>query len=258
MHLSDHGKDMIRFFGMHLIMFLLFASLGAVVDFEDLKKIKTQPQGIIVLILFQALIIPMVLGLISCYFDLPEVVSTSLKILKFSPSGGHASIAALLACADLPIVISCIWFSTCFSILMFPVNILIYLAQGSQIDFGELYQTLGVIIAVIVCGIGENVLFSFLKYLRLRFWNICATQREPLALHGEKYTAFFGSFDDNVSLVSNGCRWKESLESDKTFPNDRRPSYFILHRNCPNNNNTECYKLSSIEVVFSCCGSRLE
>jgi len=157
MHLSDHAKEQVRFFGMHLAMFLLFASLGTIVNFEDLKKIKSQPQGILVLILFQALVVPMVLGLISYYFDLPDVVSIALKILKFSPSGAHSSIAAVLACADLPIVISCIWFSTCVSVLMFPINVLIYLPHNTYIDFAELYQTLGVLIAIIVCGIAFGI-----------------------------------------------------------------------------------------------------
>jgi len=141
----------------NFLLFVLFFGLAATVDVREFRSKFEEKRGLFTGVLCQFFIVP-VLGFVSTkIFQLEPVLGVTLLILCSSPGGSYSNWWCSLGNADLALSVAMTTTSTFVSMVMLPVNTLIYIraAYGADVEL----DWLGLIVSLIIAigGIGSGL-----------------------------------------------------------------------------------------------------
>ena len=141
----------------NLLLFVLFLGLAATVDVREFRGKFKAPRAIIVGMCCQFGIVPALGYLSTKLFRLDAVLGVTLLILCSSPGGTYSNWWCSIGNADLALSVAMTTVSTLVSMVMLPVNTLIYIqmAYGSEVplDWFSLMTTL----LIAICAIGSGL-----------------------------------------------------------------------------------------------------
>ena len=138
----------------NVLLFMLFLGLAATVDVSEFRGKFKAPRAIIAGMCCQFGIVPALGYLSTQLFRLDAVLGVTLLILCSSPGGTYSNWWCSIGNADLALSVAMTTMSTLVSMIMLPVNTLIYIqmAYGSEVslDWFSLMTTL----LIAICAIG--------------------------------------------------------------------------------------------------------
>lgn len=141
----------------NVLLFLLFLGLAATVDVREFRGKFKAPRPIIAGMCCQFGIVPALGYLSTQLFELDAVLGVTLLILCSSPGGSYSNWWCSIGNADLALSVAMTTVSTLVSVIMLPVNTLIYIqmAYGSEVplDWFSLMTTL----VIAICAIGSGL-----------------------------------------------------------------------------------------------------
>lgn len=141
----------------NVLLFMLFLGLAATVDVREFRGKFKAPRAIIAGMCCQFGIVPALGYLSTQLFRLDAVLGVTLLILCSSPGGTYSNWWCSIGNADLALSVAMTTMSTLVSMVMLPVNTLIYIqmAYGSEVslDWFSLMTTL----LIAICAIGSGL-----------------------------------------------------------------------------------------------------
>jgi predicted Na+-dependent transporter len=141
----------------NVLLFVLFLGLAATVDVREFRGKFKAPRAIIAGMCCQFGIVPALGYLSTQLFELDAVLGVTLLILCSSPGGTYSNWWCSIGNADLALSVAMTTVSTLVSMIMLPVNTLIYIqmAYGSEVPLDWLSLMTTLVIAI--CAIGSGL-----------------------------------------------------------------------------------------------------
>eukprot|EP01043_Picozoa_sp_COSAG02_P058308 COSAG02_NODE_7234_length_3104_cov_16.569384_3_plen_457_part_00 len=141
----------------NMLLFLLFLGLAATVDVREFRGKFKAPRPIIAGMCCQFGIVPALGYLSTQLFELDAVLGVTLLILCSSPGGSYSNWWCSIGNADLALSVAMTTVSTLVSVIMLPVNTLIYIqmAYGSEVPLG--WFSLMTTLVIAICAIGSGL-----------------------------------------------------------------------------------------------------
>lgn len=138
------------------LLFVLFLGLAATVDVREFKSKFSEKRGILTGLLCQFAIVPALGYLSTQLFELDATLGVTLLILCSSPGGSYSNWWCSLGNADLALSVAMTTSSTLLSMIMLPVNVLIYvrMAYGTDVPLDWVGLVASLIIAIAAIGSG--------------------------------------------------------------------------------------------------------
>jgi predicted Na+-dependent transporter len=152
------AADMIRIVGAVLLFCLVFG-MSATVDVDSLTVQIKNSKAIAVGLLLQFVVLPFMGFLTVRLFDLDHATGVILLVVTSSPGGSYSNWWCSMFNADLALSVAMTAISTCLSVVLLPVNLLLYarLAYGDDLadtlDWGSLAIALLLVIAAVASGL---------------------------------------------------------------------------------------------------------
>lgn len=139
------------------LLFVLFLGLAATVDYREFRAKFREPRAIIAGVCCQFGIVPALGYLSTQLFELDAVLGVTLLILCSSPGGSYSNWWCSLGNADLALSVAMTTTSTFVSMIMLPVNTLIYIrmAYGTEVPLN--WASLVTTLLIAVCAIGSGL-----------------------------------------------------------------------------------------------------
>jgi sodium/bile acid cotransporter 2 len=142
---------------MNSVLFLLVMGMAGTLAFEQLRAKFRAPTGIIVGCCCQFLILPLIGFLVLQIFDLEDRYAVTLLLVCSSPGGSYSNWWCSLFNADLALSIAMTTVSTLASLVMLPLNVVLYvkIAYDTEvdIDWPMLFVTVSVVLAAVTAGV---------------------------------------------------------------------------------------------------------
>mmetsp|Transcript_46433 Transcript_46433/g.108099 ORF Transcript_46433/g.108099 Transcript_46433/m.108099 type:complete len:459 (-) Transcript_46433:101-1477(-) len=140
----------------NLLLFMLLGGMAASVDTDCLRDSFKRWRGIVIGLLCQFILLPVV-GLASVkLFDLKTPFGIALLATTASPGGAYSNWWCSLMNADLALSIAMTTCSTAASVVLMPVNIMVYTTvaygENPDIDIWRILVSIGVAVSAILVG----------------------------------------------------------------------------------------------------------
>jgi len=136
---------------------------GPPVQVSAFEKRVSEWRGIVMGLASQFVLLPFLGFLVVKTFDLEPVAGITLLITTTSPGGGFSGLFCSLSNADLALSVAMTTVSTVLTMVMMPLNIVLYINStygvAVELPWGSLFLTVGVVILAVVVGLG----FSYYK-----------------------------------------------------------------------------------------------
>lgn len=159
--------DLLETFG-YLLLFVLVSSMSATVDIGSMKEQVQNKRAIVTGIVCQFVLLPLIGFLVVHTMQLEHTVGITLLVVTSSPGGSYSNLWCSLFNADLALSVTMTAFSTILSILMLPLNLLVYTRYSydkdviHSLDWTALFLSLAIVISAITTGL-------FLSYRKQSF-----------------------------------------------------------------------------------------
>lgn len=147
--------------GNALLFFLVFG-MSATVDIHMLVAQLKNAKAIFMGVFLQFCILPLCGFLVVKFFDLERSVGISLLVVTSSPGGSYSNWWCSIFNADLALSVTMTAISTLMSVVLMPMNLLIYCKYAYEadvvqsLDFNSLFIALTVVISAIGLGLGAS------------------------------------------------------------------------------------------------------
>ncbi|KAL7541230.1 hypothetical protein ACHAXR_011248 [Thalassiosira sp. AJA248-18] len=147
--------------GNTLLFFLVFG-MSATVDIHMLVAQLKNAKAICMGIFLQFCILPLCGFLVVKFFELNESVGISLLVVTSSPGGSYSNWWCSIFNADLALSVTMTAISTIMSVVLMPLNLLMYCKYAyhadvvASLDFNSLFIALTVVISAIGLGLGAS------------------------------------------------------------------------------------------------------
>lgn len=152
------AADAIRVLSAILLVVLVYG-MSATVDINHLKAQVHNTKAIVTGLLLQFIIIPLVGYLAVKLFDLDHATGVILLVVTSSPGGAYSNWWCSMFNADLALSVTMTAISTCLSVILLPINLLLYSnwAYGDDVtaalDWSGLIMALLMVIGAIAAGL---------------------------------------------------------------------------------------------------------
>jgi predicted Na+-dependent transporter len=145
--------------GSSLLLFCLVFGMSATVDVHSMRKQLNNRAALLIGISLQFIILPFVGFLVVKAFSLPAVTGITLLAVTSSPGGSYSNWWCSMFNAELALSVTMTGISTLLSIIMLPVNLMLYTRWTyssdvvKSLDWSALFMSLVVVIGGIVGGL---------------------------------------------------------------------------------------------------------
>ena len=143
----------------NLLLFLLVFGMSATVRTDSLQSQLKNTKAILTGVVLQFVILPL-LGFVTVkVLDLDETMGITLLVVTSSPGGSYSNWWCSMFNADLALSVTMTTISTLLSILMLPVNLVLYANQAYEanvveaLDWEALFLSLFIVISAIGLGL---------------------------------------------------------------------------------------------------------
>jgi len=154
----------------NLLLFFLVFGMSATVDIHMLVTQLRNAKAICMGVFLQFVVLPLCGFLVVKFFELERSAGISLLVVTSSPGGSYSNWWCSIFNADLALSVTMTAISTLLSVVLMPINLLIYCKYSYEadvvqsLDFNALFVALTVVISAI--GLG---LFASAKIHSYRF-----------------------------------------------------------------------------------------
>lgn len=136
---------------------MLIGGMAGTTDLYDFRAQLTNLRGILTGVVCQFVLLPF-LGFSSVFaFGLPRIYGIMLLLTTTSPGGGFSGWWCSLGNADLALSVAMTTVSTLVSIVMLPVNVLIYVqflyGTSVELDWWGIGVSIGIVIGAVIVGV---------------------------------------------------------------------------------------------------------
>ena len=143
----------------NVLLFFLVFGMSATVTTESIKSQLKNQKAILTGIVLQFLMLP-ILGFVTVkLLDLDETMGITLLVVTSSPGGSYSNWWCSMFNADLALSVTMTTISTLLSIVMLPVNLLLYANHAYEadvvaaLDWEALFMSLFIVISAIGLGL---------------------------------------------------------------------------------------------------------
>lgn len=137
-----------------LALFIIMTSMGMGLTLKDFRRVTVEPQGVILGLIAQLLILPAVGFLIASIFSLPPELAVGLIIIAACPGGSTSNMITYLIKGNVALSIALTAFSSFITVFTIPlvVNLAmqIFLGEGTTLQFSLLETTLKIAVITII------------------------------------------------------------------------------------------------------------
>lgn len=130
--------------GLGIIMF----GMGLTLSLDDLKRVKEKPQGVVIGLLGQYLIMPMLAWAIAKALGLGPELTIGFILLGACPGGTASNVIAYLAKADVALSVAMTTASTLFAPIITPAIILLVAGSWMETDAQALFWAITQIVLI--------------------------------------------------------------------------------------------------------------
>lgn len=136
--------------------------MSATVDIHMLAAQLKNTKAIFMGVFLQFCILPLCGFLVVKFFDLEESVGISLLVVTSSPGGSYSNWWCSMFNADLALSVTMTAISTLLSVVLMPLNLLLYCQYAYEadvvqsLDFNSLFIALTIVISAIGLGLGAS------------------------------------------------------------------------------------------------------
>mmetsp|Transcript_17104 Transcript_17104/g.36941 ORF Transcript_17104/g.36941 Transcript_17104/m.36941 type:complete len:415 (-) Transcript_17104:345-1589(-) len=147
--------------GNALLFFLVFG-MSATVDVRTLVAQLKNARAILMGVFLQFAILPLCGFLVVKFFELERSVGISLLVVTSSPGGSYSNWWCSMFNADLALSVTMTAISTLLSVVLMPLNLLVYCKYAYEADVVQSldFNSLFIALAVVISAIGLGLLAS--------------------------------------------------------------------------------------------------
>lgn len=145
--------------GAHILLFFLVFGMSATVDIGQMRKQLRNRTAILIGIFLQFVILPFVGFTVVKLLNMDAAIGVTLLVVTSSPGGSYSNWWCSIFNAELALSVTMTGISTLLSVVMLPLNLVIY-TSGSYsndvvkaLDWFALFLSLVVVIGGIVSGV---------------------------------------------------------------------------------------------------------
>jgi predicted Na+-dependent transporter len=141
------------------LLFTLVFCMSATVDINNLIAALSNRNAIISGLFLQFVVLPFLGFCVVKALDMPTAMGISLLVVTSSPGGSYSNWWCSMFNADLALSVTMTAISTLCSVVMLPLNLLLYTSTSfeanvvSNLDWGSLFMSIGVVISAIALGL---------------------------------------------------------------------------------------------------------
>jgi predicted Na+-dependent transporter len=159
------AADAIRIVGS-ILLFLLVFGMSATVDFESLKVQIKNTKAITVGLLLQFLVLPFMGFVTVRLFNLDHATGVILLVVTSSPGGSYSNWWCSMFNADLALSVAMTAISTCLSVVLLPVNLLMYarFAYGDDLKHTLDWGSLAIALLLVITAVASGLYASAVKH----------------------------------------------------------------------------------------------
>jgi predicted Na+-dependent transporter len=200
-------------FGSYVLLFLLVFGMSATTDIHHVRKQMKNSKALLAGVTLQFLILPFVGFVVVKILRLDTPTGVTLLVVTSSPGGSYSNWWCSLFNAELALSVTMTAISTLLSIVMLPINLLIYTAGSystdvvQELDWGDLFISL----IVVIGGIGGGIISS--AVMNSTRFNLNANKLGNLA---------------GIALVTYSALVSSSSENDKLWSQDAKFYFAIM------------------------------
>jgi len=143
----------------YVLLFCLVFGMSATVDIDCMYTQMRNRNAILTAIAMQFFIMPFVGYTVVNIFQLDQAVAVTLLVITTSPGGSYSNWWCSLFNADLALSVTMTAASTLFSVIMLPINLLVYTRGltdddvANALDWRSLFTSIVVVISAISLGL---------------------------------------------------------------------------------------------------------
>lgn len=148
--------------GAHILLFFLVFGMSATVDICQMRKQLRNKKALCIGICLQFIILPFVGFVVVKLLKMDAAIGVTLLVVTSSPGGSYSNWWCSLFNADLALSVTMTGISTLLSVVMLPLNLVIYTtgSYGSQVVQALDWFALFLSLVVVIGGIAGGVLSS--------------------------------------------------------------------------------------------------
>jgi len=141
------------------LLFALVFCMSATVDFKNLIAALSNRDALMAGLFLQFFVLPFLGFCVVKSLDMPTAMGISLLVVTSSPGGSYSNWWCSMFNADLALSVTMTAISTLVSVVMLPVNLLLYTKTSfdadvvSQLDWGSLFISIAVVTSAIGLGL---------------------------------------------------------------------------------------------------------
>ncbi|KAL7536089.1 hypothetical protein ACHAWF_005354 [Thalassiosira exigua] len=154
----------------NVLLFFLVFGMSATVDIQMLLNQLKNAKAIGMGVFLQFCILPVFGFLVVKLFELDQSVGISLLVVTSSPGGSYSNWWCSIFNADLALSVTMTAISTLLSVVLMPLNLLVYCKYSyhadvvENLDFNSLFVALTVVISAIGLGLGASAKVHSYKF----------------------------------------------------------------------------------------------
>jgi len=156
--------------GAHILLFFLVFGMSATVDIGHMRKQMRNRTALLIGICLQFIILPFVGFCIVKILNMDAATGVTLLVVTSSPGGSYSNWWCSLFNAELALSVTMTGVSTLLSVVMLPLNLIIY-TSGSYsndvvqaLDWFALFLSIVVVIGGILAGVISSAWYNSTRY----------------------------------------------------------------------------------------------
>eukprot|EP00565_Helicotheca_tamesis_P003867 CAMPEP_0185726574 /NCGR_PEP_ID=MMETSP1171-20130828/2515_1 /TAXON_ID=374046 /ORGANISM="Helicotheca tamensis, Strain CCMP826" /LENGTH=549 /DNA_ID=CAMNT_0028394959 /DNA_START=171 /DNA_END=1820 /DNA_ORIENTATION=- len=145
--------------GSSILLFALVFGMSATVEVDNLRKQLRNKNALLTGIFLQFVVLPFLGFAVVKALGMSSAMGITLLVVTSSPGGSYSNWWCSMFNADLALSVTMTAISTLMSIIMLPVNLVIYATSSysgavvKSLDWGALFTSLTVVISAILLGL---------------------------------------------------------------------------------------------------------
>jgi predicted Na+-dependent transporter len=192
--------------GSSVLLFFLVFGMSATVDMKHMRKQVRNRNALLIGVSLQFIVLPFLGFCVVKILNMSAPMGITLLVVTSSPGGSYSNWWCSMFNADLALSVTMTAISTLLSVIMLPVNLIIYATTSyssavvKSLDWAALFHSLITVIGAIACGLLCSATCKSHKF------NLMANKLGNVAGIGlVTYSIVLSSSDQSVNI------WDESL-----------------------------------------------